>query len=151
VAQGTSAPSHTPTPFRPRLSCHHRDPQHPSSPSSLSAFSPNRASISLAHLAPTPNLPPSQGNPRETKALRVRTAFVVTRLARRNGGSNQRRADSVPGCTMSVGRISMAAVRSRCLADLGLGREMCIGGLEWLDRWVRVEDRCLEGWSLCGG
>lgn len=151
MAQGTSAPSHTPTPFPPRLSCHHRDPQHPSSPSSLSASSPNHAFSFLAHLAPTPNLPPSQGNPRETKALRVRTAFVVIHPARRSGGSSQKRADSVPDCTMSVGRISREAVRSRCLGDLGLGREMCIGGLEWLDRWVRVEDRCLEGWSLCGG
>jgi len=151
VAQGTSAPSHTPTPFRPRLSCHHRGLQHPNSPSSLSASSPNHDFSFLAHLAPTPNLPPSQGNPRETKALRVRTAFGATHSARRNGGSSQRRADNVPDCTMSVRRISREAVRSRCLADLGLGHEMCIGGLEWRDRWVRVEDRCLEGWSLYGG
>jgi len=134
VAQETGAPSRTPTPFQSRLSYHHQGLRHPNSPSFLSASSPNRASSFLAHLAPMPNLPPSQGNLPETKALRVRTAFGVIHPARRNGGSSQRRADSVPDCTMSVGRISMGVVQSRCLADLGLGREMCIRGLESPDR-----------------
>lgn len=81
-----------------------------------------------------PNLLPSQGSLRETKALRVRNAFGVVHLARRNGGLSQWRADSVLDCTMLVIRISRGAVRSRCLADSGLGREMCIRELEWLDR-----------------